>query len=119
MDFFVIQMRQNGVEVKREMLGDQPRLIGDLVITNGDDSRGRSTRIARLQKESGEVLLELLDAQVDAFKGSRMVLRGIECKKTTQGEAEFLQAWLCIEPGSPLPPTSRERFFKESGGSQH
>jgi len=118
MDFFVIQMRQNGVEVKRELLGDQPRLIGNLVITNSD-AGGRSTRVARLQKENGEVLLELLEAQIDAFKGSRMVLRGIECKKTAQGHAEFVQAWLCIEPGSPLPPTSRERFFKESGGDRH
>lgn len=119
MDFVVYQMRKLGIEVKKELLGDQPQLIGDLVITTAADARGRPTKVARLQRENGEVLLELAEVQVDAFKGSRMVLKGIEHKQTSQGGAEYAQQWLCIQAGAPLPMTSRERFFKESGGDRH
>lgn len=119
MDFVVIQMRRNGIEVKRELLGDEPRQIGELLIANSDDSKGRPTKVAQLQRDSGEVLMELRDVQVDAFRGSRMVLKGIELKETSQGWAEQVQTWLCVQAGSPLPPTSREKFFKESGGQQH
>ncbi|WDZ97337.1 hypothetical protein Herbaro_05985 [Herbaspirillum sp. WKF16] len=119
MDFVVYQMRKQGVEIKKELLGDQPQLIGDLVITCAADMRGRPTKVARLQRESGEILLELTDVQIDAFKGPRMVLKGIEHKQTNQGPAEYAQQWLCVQAGAPLPMTSRERFFKESGGSRH
>lgn len=63
--------------------------------------------------------MELLDVQVDAFRGSCMVQKGIELKDTSQGRAEQVQAKLCVRAGAPLPQTSRERFFKESGGEQH
>lgn len=42
MDFVVIQMRRNGIEVKRDLLGDEPRQIGELIITNSDDARDRA-----------------------------------------------------------------------------
>lgn len=100
-------------------MGDEPRQIGELIITNSDDARGRPTKVAPLQRESSEVLMELLDVQVDAFRGSRMVQKGIELKDTSQGCAEQVQAWLFVRAGARLPQTSRERFFKESGGDQH
>ncbi len=119
MDFVVYQMRKLGIEVKKELLGDQPQLIGDLVITTSADARGRPTKVAQLQRENGEVLLELAEVQVDALKGSRMVLKGIERKQTNQGPVEYAQQWLCVHAGMPLPMTSRERFFKESGRNRH
>lgn len=111
-------MRKQGIEDKEELLGDQPQLIGDLVITTAADSRGRPTKVARL-RESGEILLELLEVQVDAFKDSRMVLKGIEHQQTNQGPAEYAQQWLCVQAGMPLPMTSCRCFFKESGGDRH
>ncbi|MAF02046.1 MULTISPECIES: hypothetical protein [Herbaspirillum] len=112
MDVVVFQLRKNGVEVKQQLLGDQPRLIGDLVITAREGTRGRLTRVARLQRESGEVLLEMCDVQVDAIKGPRIVLKGIEQRQTHQGMTEYAQSWLCIQTGAPLPMTSQERFFQ-------
>lgn len=119
MDFVVYQMRKLGIEVKKELLGDQPQLVGNLVITSAADARGRPTKVARLQRENGEVLLELTEVQVDAFKGSRMVIKGVEHRQTTQGPAEYVQAWLCIQAGAPRPLNSRERFFQGSGSSRH
>ncbi len=118
MDFVAYQMPKQGVEIKKELLGDQPQLIGDLVTTAAADVRGRPTKVARLQRENGEILLELTEVQIEAFKGPRLVLKGIEHKKTTQGPAEYAQQWLCVQAAAPLPMTSRERFFKESGGGR-
>lgn len=83
-----------------------------------------SWRAVRLQRDSGEVIMELVDVQVDAIKASRMVIKGIERRPTEHGVVEFAQAWLCVQAGMPLLETSRERFFKKSGekstfGSSH
>lgn len=120
MQVIVYQMRRNGVEIARELLGDEARNIGELrvgVFEDGD--RRRPTKGARLQRDSGEVIMELVDVQVDAIKASRMVIKGIERRQTERGVVEFAQAWLCVQAGTPLLETSRERFFKNTGGSQH
>jgi len=103
----------------KDLLGDQPQHIGDLVITTSADARGRPTKVARLQGENGETVLELVEVQIDAFKGARLVLKGIEQRQTNQGPAEYVQQWICVQAGATLPMTSRERFFKESGGKRH
>ncbi|MBP1314364.1 hypothetical protein RJO15_01580 [Herbaspirillum huttiense F1] len=112
----VYQMRRNGVEIACELLGDEARNIGELrvgVFEDGD--RRRPTKGARLQRDSGEVIMELVDVQVDAIKASRMVIKGIERRQTERGVVEFAQAWLCVQAGTPLLETSRERFFKQIG----
>ncbi|TDY88397.1 UNVERIFIED_ORG: hypothetical protein DFO49_4009 [Herbaspirillum seropedicae] len=110
------QMRRNGVEIARELLGDEARNIGELrvgVFEDGD--RSRPTKGARLQRDRGEVIMEL----VDAIKASRMVIKVIERRQTERGVVEFGQAWLCVRAGTPLLETSQERFFKRSGGARH
>ncbi len=120
MQVIVYQMRRNGVEIARELLGDEARNIGELRVGVFEDgNRRRPTKAARLQRDSGEVIMELVDVQVDAIKASRMVIKGIERRQTERGVVEFAQAWLCVQAGTPLLETSRERFFKTSGGIQH
>lgn len=70
---------------------------------------------ARLQRDSGEVIMELVDVQVDTIKASRMVIKRIERRQTERGVVEIAQAWPCVQARTPLLETSRERFFKQSG----
>jgi hypothetical protein len=120
MQVIVYQMRRNGVEIARELLGDEARNIGELRLGVFDDGdRRRPTKGARLQRDNGEVIMEMVDVQVDAIKASRMVIKGIERRQTERGVVEFAQAWLCVQAGTPLLETSRERFFKQSGDSKH
>ncbi|WP_432239888.1 hypothetical protein [Herbaspirillum robiniae] len=120
MQVIVYKMRRNGIEIARELLGDEAQNIGELRIGVFDDGeRRRQVKAARLQRESGEVIMELVDVQIEAVKASRMVLKGIERRQTDRGMAEFVQAWLCIQCGTPLLETSRERFFKQSGEGRH
>jgi len=109
-------MRRNGVEIACELLGDEARNIGELRVGVFEDgNRRRPTKGARLQRDSGEVIMELVDVQVDAIKASRMVIKGIERRQTERGVVEFAQAWLCVQAVTPLLETSRERFFKNTG----
>nr|WP_198980318.1 hypothetical protein [Herbaspirillum sp. ASV7] len=120
MQVFVYQMRKNGIEIARDLLGDEACHIGDLRLGVLDEGgRRRLIKGAQLQRENGEVIMELLDVQVDAIKSSRMVIKGIERRQTERGIVEFAQAWLCVQAGTPLLETSRERFFKQSSGGQH
>ncbi|EOA03966.1 hypothetical protein HFRIS_014844 [Herbaspirillum frisingense GSF30] len=120
MQVTVYQMRRNGVEIPGELLGDEARNIGELRLgVFHDGERRRPTKAARLQRDNGDVVMELVDVHVDAIKASRMVIKGIERRKTDRGVVEFAQAWLCVQAGGPLLETSREKFFKSSGGTQH
>jgi hypothetical protein len=120
MQVTIYQMRRNGVEIARELLGDEARHIGELRLGVFEvGGRRRPTKAARLQQENGEVIMELVDVHVDAIKASRMVIKGIERRQTERGVVEFAQAWLCVQAGTPLLATSRERFFKDNGGSTH
>ncbi|MDR6743074.1 hypothetical protein J2X56_005109 [Herbaspirillum sp. 1173] len=69
MQVIVYQMRRNGVEIARALLGDEASNIGELrvgVFEDGD--RSRPTKVARLRRDSGEVIMELVDVQVDAIR---------------------------------------------------
>ena len=119
MDVTVYLMRKNGVEVKRELLGDEPRYLGDLYIgyTEAPATR-RGTKAAHLRGADGEVVLELADVQIEAMKGPRLALRGIERRTVERGVAEYVQTWLCIQAGALPLQTARERFFQQTGGRQ-
>jgi hypothetical protein len=66
----------------------------NLIIMTAADACGQPMKVARLQRENGEVLPEMAEVQVDTFKGSRIVLKEIEHKKINQGPAEYAQQLL-------------------------
>lgn len=103
MDFVVYQMRNQGVEIKKELLGDQPQLIGDLVITSAADARGRPTKVARLQRENGEILLELTEVLIDAFKGLEWCSRELNIGRPTRGRRSMHNNGFAFRPARHCP----------------
>ncbi|MFL9926014.1 hypothetical protein PQR62_17185 [Herbaspirillum lusitanum] len=81
MEVIVYQMRKSGVEVMRELFGDEPQNIGDLSTGYVDEAdRPRQIKAARLQRTNGDVVLELFDVQKEGVKGAQMVLKGVELR---------------------------------------
>ena len=97
----VIKMRENGVPLSKQLLGDRHgvKRSGELVILDTtDQDLHRQVKVARLIRPGVEAApMELVDLHVLWMSGERFVLTGFEhCKNPAGQPVDYAQSWLCL-----------------------